>query len=415
MPNKEYIKTNTELQYLESQDVTKLKGLDNKFGNVNFLLKHDVFEKLALFFNCTTDNTYAYVPTIKRNIFKTDKNNKELYYEFQSPNADNNFADLIFDLNTKNKKPISIKCSRVKTLHTVDMDGRHLTFTEQSINDDNYILFYSMLPQEVDKILLVNTKTYYDIFLKYNSDEHFKLFDINYVDKLKSHLKLTDRQLKLIDLSESSQIDEVSKQNIEIKRNYAHKTYLDLYKKDTDKKIIHQKTHYGYEYVAVNIKTNQTVHFRDSIARNNFMSMNNIKLSDNHNILRNCKCMNDIVNNIEVESCRTNINDDGWIIMSYHDKMDIEEYVKTLLENLQRISILWRNRINKLLKSIGKTIKTLFNNMTEKLKIIFNKYKKENQSYKPFHLWNFRISKEFYRIIEYFEEYPRMNRLYRFI
>ena len=70
--------------------------------------------------------------------------------------------------------------------------------------------------------------------------------------------------------------------------------------------------------------------------------------------------------------------------------MDIEEYVKTLLENLQRISVVWRNRINKLLKSMGKTIKTLFKNMTEKLKIIFNKYEKENQSYKPFHLCNWR-------------------------
>jgi hypothetical protein len=415
MSNQEYIKNKNKLQALESKDVSKIKGLDNKFGNINFLLKSDVFEKLAVLFDCTSDNTYCYVPSIDYKFSKTDKNGNELYYEYTSPNEDNNFADLVFDYNSNSKRPISVKCSRVKTLHTINVDGRHLSFSEKSISNDNYILFYSIYPDEVDKVLIMNTKTYYDVFLKNNYDEHFKLFDINYTDKLKSALNLTDKDLKLIDLSQETKINKVSKTNIELKRKFTYYSFINSYKRDKKKTIYHKKTHYGKEYIAVNIKTNQTVHFRDSVSRNNFMIMNDIPLSDNHNIIKNCNCMDNIVNGNSVESCRTNIHENGWVIMNYHADLDIEHYIKTLFRNLKKISKIWKSRIEKLLCSIGKTIETLFNNFTEKLSTLMKKYKKQNNSYKPLHLWNFMITNEFFKIIDYFKAYPIMNRMYKFI
>ena len=337
---------------------------DNKLFNIDFLLKENVFKNLCFITNCITDTSIAYIPWF--NFTTTIKNslNKEEDVCFLAPCVENNYADLSF---INNGKYINVKTCRVKTLDAICMDGNILTYSKDTINDSNFIVFYSINPLETDKILIMTTRIY-DFLVSNNNNEHIRYFNMKDVNKIKKTFHFSDRQLKVVDISKELEISEDYETNMNRKRASCLSTVykIKLSKKKSKKPIYNMKTHYGHQYSAFNIINGQIRQFRDTIARNNFFNSIGVKLADNHNIIKNCKNMTKIVNGEQVESYRSNVLENGWIICEYiADTVELIKFVQKLILILKEKSKRLAERIKNILSQCKENFIHLTNHIID--------------------------------------------------
>ena len=147
------------------------------------------------------------------------------------------------------------------------------------------------------------------------------------------------------------------------------------------------RTHHGNQYSAFNIVSGEIRQFRDAIARNNFFESIGIKLADNHNVIKNCKNMTKIVNEEEVETYRTNISDDGWIICEYMaDTVELINYIQTLISILNKKSKRLANRIKNILSSAKQNVILLTETIIKNVQKIKNDFKEKIVYYRPLFL-----------------------------
>ena len=350
----------------ENTDISKLK-LNNKLYNIEFLMKKNIFKILCNISDNITDSSIAYIPWFNYTATIEISKNKFKDFCFLAPCVENNYADLSF---INNEKYTNIKACRIKTFNAISMDGNLLTYNKDTINDSNFLVFYSINPLECNKVLIMNTYVY-NFLVSNNNNEHIRYFNADDVNKIKKTFKFSDSQLNFIDYSKEILLSEPYEKNINIKRLSCLKT---LYKIKTSKnKNFNIKTHYGHQYSAFNLISGEIRQFRDAIARNNFFKSIGVKLSDNHNIIKNCKNMTKIVNGDNIESYRTNILDNGWIICEYiADTIELIKYIKKLIDILNLKSKKLANRIKKILSKTKQeftlTVKNIIKT-TEKIKI----------------------------------------------
>ncbi len=357
----------------EEIEISKLK-INNKLKNVQFLLKKEVFERMCVMSDSCSDLSMAYVPWMGKiaTIKKSDGKKEDVC--FLEPCAENNYADISFFDGTKYK---NFKACRVRTLESVSMDGSLLTYSKGTISDSNFFVFYSVIPSEMGKILIMTAKTY-EFLTSNNFDKHVRMFNINDVDKVKKAFNLSDRQMISIDFSKEFTMREDERKNASDKRNACLKTLALMKKIDERKPCPNLRTHYGLQYSAFNLMSGEIRQFRDAVARNNFFDSLNTKLSDNHNILLNCKNMRKIVDGDKVESFRANIFENGWVVCEYiADIVELAKFVKSLVMKLLEKS----KRTAKKLRDIFSKAKKNFFNIVNKIidttiKMKFNLRKK---------------------------------------
>ena len=375
---------------LENIDISHLRGMNNKKGNIKYLLRFDVFSRICKKFESLTDTSYIYIPLIE-NKKSITKNNITRNYIFHENKENNNFADLMIGNVDSAKEQIAIKVSRVKSLHCINIDGRHLTFNSNDRQGYNYFLFYSVCPNEQNQAVIIN-ENIYRFILKNNYNAQLKYFDIDWINKFKNTFNFSDKEIQIFNFSEELNLTKEEKKNISYKKQYILKTLNNLHKIDSKNRILFKRTHNGNEYIAINILTEETIHFRDCSARNNFLLKNKIlKKIDNHYILQSCKTMNDIVSDIKVDKNRANIFDNGWIIILYHDDIDLKNYIQKLFTKLSEKSIYWKNKINNILNKANKKIFDLMNNFENKISKLIKNTENIIKAYKPLKLWEFVI------------------------
>lgn len=345
-----------------NKDIGKQK-INNKLKNINFLMKPNVFTNLLVHVHATTDNSMAYIPTMSRDV-EINKNN----FTYFEPNESNNYADLII----KNHLNYGFKAVRVKSLHAIDMNGSHITWDLCCINNFNFLVFYSINPNEVGKIIIIDTKTYADFIIKFNN--MCPILDIDILAKIKQKFSISDECMKIIDYSKEVELNDVEETNILLKYSSCCNTLNHLNKNALV--YTNKKTHIGHQYIAYNFKDGRKIIFRDAHARNNFFNWNtNVKLADNHVITRNCKNQTKIVKGCEDELEKLQMNiyeNEGWIITSYiGDDEKFKEYILTLVHKLCILSDVWKRRLFNLLETIDKVmekISTLILKIKERIK-----------------------------------------------
>lgn len=362
-------------------DISNLK-LNNKLYNIEFLLKENVFKHICNITKMYSDTSVAYIPWFNQDA-SVEIKNKVQDFHFSAPCRNNNYADLSFIINNKY---INVKACRIKTFEAISMDGNILTYEKDTINDSNFIVFYSINPLESDKILIMTTNVY-NFLVSNNSDEHIRFFNVKYVEKLKKAFNFTDSQLNFINYSENFSLEECYEKNISIKRSFCIKTlYKMKYAKKNSKKLNYNvRTHFGKQYSAFNLISGEIRQFRDAIARNNFFSSIGVKLSDNHNIIKNCKSMSKIVNGEDVDSYRTNILENGWVICEYiADHVKLVKFVETLILILNSKSKKLADRIKKILSKSKKKIIVLTNKIIKSVQKLKFNLKDKLVYYRPF-------------------------------
>lgn len=347
------------------EDVSKFV-LDNKLYNIQKLSNMSIFGTLCNYFNALTDGSFVYVPfnggstTITRKTLSDTNKNKKETIVFDTPNPSNNYADLA--IRFSKDSTYFIKMSRVDTFHLIQFDGHLLTFDEGSISHKNYILFYSVNPKETDKLLIMSTYVYKRL-TDLNYDNHFKMFDIKYLDKVKQKLGINDNMMMLLDIDKGCDLTDEELMNAEIKRG-SIVSYMEMIAKlkenareEGKSVIVYKRTHQGRQYSAYNMKTGQIIQFRDCHARNNFFERElNCKLADNKVINRNTNNMDDIINGKKVKSYKVNILDNGWIILNHYSNLNHLLYaVRTFIAEVTEKSKRLANRIARIMKDMKET------------------------------------------------------------
>lgn len=357
---------------------------DNKLFNIDFLLKEKVFNIICLLTNFTSDTSIAYIPWF--NCTTTIKNSldKEEDVCFLAPCIENNYADLSF---INNGKYTNVKACRVKTLNAIPMDGNILTYAKDTISDSNFIVFYSINPTETNKILIITTNIY-NFLVSNNNNEHIRYFNIKDVNKIKKAFNFSDRQLQIFDISKEINLSEDCKININKKRASCLSTVykMKLVKKNNKKPINNAKTHYGNQYSAFNLISGEIRQFRDTIARNNFFNSIDVKLADNHNVIKNCKNMTKIVNGEQVDSYRSNILENGWVICEYiADTIELVKFVQKLICILKEKSKRLAKRVEEILSKCKENFIHLTNHIIHticEMKVrLYDKFVIHNKSF----------------------------------
>ena len=388
-----------------NSDISRLK-INNKLKNLNFITKYNVFSHLLNFVGATTDTSKAYIPIKYNKTVITNSDGKSEIFEFLPPDESNNYADLIVKNGFIN---FNFKTIRVKSLTAIPMDGSHITWDICGINNDNYLVFYSINPNDVGNIIIMSTKTYVNTFVKNNNKIGAYYLNGYNLDKYKTKLHLSDRELLFIDYSKEIVLPNGGNTNINIKYQACYKTVMELNKNPLS--LTNKKTHFGKKYTVYNFKNGNILVFRDCYARNNFFKWNTkIQLADNHNINRNCKNQDLLVNGDDVDKYRMNIfENDGWIIMNYIPNIEqIKEYVQTLFHKLVAFSVTWKNRLQNLLKSID----NLLENSYQKFKDFNEKMKKHINYFRPLHLLNYVTCTNNVDINNYFDKYKFMKQFF---
>ena len=385
-----------------NKDISKLK-INNKLKNLNFITKYNVFSHLLFHVNAITDISKAYIPIKYNKASIINSDGKSEVFEFLPSNESNNYADLIIRNGYLN---YSFKVVRVKSLSAIPMDGSHITWNISGINDNTFLVFYSINPNDMGKILLMSTKIYADVFVNYNYANSY-YFDSNKTELYKDKLKISDKSLKLIDYSKD--IDSEYTMNVNIKYNACIKTLNELNKNSSA--LIYKKTHFGKRYTAYNFKSGKLLHFRDCNARNNYFNWNTkIKLTDNHNINRNCKNQDLLVSGNNIDKFRMNIfENDGWIIMSYIPNIEnIKDYIQTLFNKLITLSVKWKNRLKNIIKNINELLKKSHEN----LKKFKEKIKDSVNYFRPLHLLNYITCTNNVTIDNYYKQHSFMKKFF---
>lgn len=358
-------------------DISKLK-LDNKIHNIEFLLKDNIFEILALKSYSCTDLSQAYIPWV-------NSNESSPYIE---PCQENNYADLSF---INNGTYYNFKACRIKSFKAIPMDGNILTYADNTINHNNFIVFYSIKPNEADKILVIDTETY-DFLVSQNQYPKIKYFDCDYIEKIRKVFGLKEEWISLIDYTQEKKIEDEYEKNIRIKKIHCLITLnkIKKYKAENKNKLIWNRTHYGNQYSAFNVLTGEMRQFRDCKARNNFFKSRNIKLPNDHVINRNCKNMDKIVKNKKSDNYKVNLNKNGWIITSY-----IADH-KKLANFIMELIIILHNKSHKLAKRIKemgikskKNILIIVNSAYHKIKKLKQKLNKIIKYPRPLSLFEY--------------------------
>lgn len=370
---------------LSNRDISNLK-LNNKLYNIEFLTKENIFKHLCKISDCITDSSLAYIPWFNNvSTIEVSKNNfKDIC--FLAPCAENNYADLAF---INNDNYINIKACRIKTFDAISMDGNLLTYSKNTINNNNFIIFYSINPLESNNILIMTTEIY-NFLVSNNNNEHIRYFNVKDINKIKKAFNFSDKQLNFINYSNNEiKLSEAEEKNINLKRASCLATIYKMKsaKKNSKKLNYNIRTHYGHQYSAFNIISGEIRQFRDTIARNNFFNSIGIKLSDNHNIIRNCKNMTKIVNEEDVDSYRTNILESGWIICEYiADTIELIQFVQKLILIVNKKSKKLAERIKKILFHTKQNFILLTNSIIETVSKIKIEFKNKITYYRPLNL-----------------------------
>ena len=391
---------------MKEQDISKMP-LNNKNTNINFLMKPSIFEHLMNIASATTDTSKAYIPLADYKHFYTDKNNHIQEIEYQSPNQTNNYSDLSVIINKD--KQIHFKACRVKTLSAINMMGNVITWNEQAISENHYIVFYSINPNDMGKILVMTTQMYADFFVSNNDNINIKYFNAYNTDKIKEKMKFNDKAISFIDYSVPTDLDDISIENIVHKYYYCYKSLLEH--NDNPKMLLKLRTHYGNQYTAYNFKTKEIVNFRDCIARNNFFKLKGIKLANNNVINRNCDNMNKLVNGDELEKYQVNVlENSGWIIMNYiPNEEDVYYFVQTLIHKLIIFSKKWKKRLSEYVRKID----DLINDILRKLSEFKNKVHKLFTCFRPITLYDFVARTEDVTLERYFKNFPLIKKRFK--
>lgn len=397
--------------FMDSVDISKMQ-LDNKTHNIEFLLKPRIFKQLAITANCLTDVSLAYVPWINHQATIKNPDDSTKIVNFIHPCAENNYSDLSFI--TSNNQYINFKACRVKTLEAIHMDGSLLTYAENTVNDSNFLVFYSLRLDECDKIVILST-AFYEFLCSHNDNKHVRYF--NYTDILKfKNFGFKDYERALINLQKETLLDEEFEKNLILKRNSCVNTLYHICKSKQNKTEFnnktHCRTHFGSQYSAFNLITGETRNFRDVIARNNFFKMKNINLTSNRNISKNCKTMDCISKGIHVESYSLNILDkSGWIICKYIADTDkFINYIQSILSETVNKSKRMMARISKILKNSKQNIILMMNLIHKSTVTLWNHLKEKLSYYRPYHLYKF-ISNNYELTVSYYlDKYPYMKK-----
>ena len=377
-------------------DISKIQ-LDNKMHNVEFLLKSSIFKILAQSCYSITDMSQAYVPWIS--------NESSPYVQ---PCAENNYADLSF-INCG--EYYNIKACRIKTFKAIPMDGNILTYAENTINHRNFIVFYSINPNEANKIFLIDTDTY-NFLTSRNSLSKIRYFDVDNLERLRQNFGLKKEWISFIDYTQENMMEDAYEKNVEIKRIHCLNTLIKMqkYKESNNNKIIWHKTHYGKQYSAYNIITKEIRQFRDCQARNNFFKSIGIKLPNNHIITRNCKNMNRIITEKKSDSYKINLHD-GWVIMDYipsHEKLIdcVKELIITVYNKSKRVA----EKIKNFMSKCKENFVFMTNTATIRIRKMKNRLKKNLEYIRPLSLYNFITKSENVNMNLYFERHDYLKR-----
>lgn len=364
----------------ELEDVKNIPFLNNKNANVNFLMKPSVFEHLMYFTQSMTDNSFAYINSMNLITTFKSKDNKIHAIIFQEPDSSNNYADL--SIGYENRQ-IHFKACRVKSLSMIPMDGSLITWDKNAINDNTYLVFYSLNPNDMGKIAIMST----NIYSKFSMNNikiksrYFDSYMINELNKL-----IPCNMMSLIDYSIPVEINEFEEKNIITKYKHCYKSLIAINNDET--LLLKHRTHYGKRYTAYNFITGEIKTFRDCLARNNFFKGIGIKLADNHIINRNCHNMDDVVlEGKKLEKYQMNVFEKtGWIIMNYmSDEKEIKKYVQKLLHILTEVSKKWKSRLYNLIEKADKLIEESL----KKLEKFMNEIMKKISSYRPINLYHY--------------------------
>lgn len=340
---------NKELSYFNDSDkFNKKPRLNNKFYNLKFITNKYRFSAIAKHLMITSDEFMAYIlmPNYKKENFNSSN------IPFETPNTSNNYNDLGF---LYNGTPYGgIKVCRVKTLKNIFMDGSHTT--NMCNPNINYLLFYSLIPSESDKMVLMKLSAYNSI-VSLNSIDKLRYFDYTKTKKYKEILGLNDKELYTFENIFSQKNTEEMTENELIEYANIERKYFALQKTMSYLKnniAWYPKTHFGNQYSAYNIKTHQLLNFRDAQSRDAFL-MTNLNIIPNDSQLRNnCKNMDKIVIGESVNDFQANVYEkSGWIILHYIP--NVEElllYVKKLIINLHKYSSKWAKRLEKEISNI---------------------------------------------------------------
>jgi hypothetical protein len=366
-------------------------------------MKPNVFTCLHTHINATTDSTLTYIPTLTREI----KSKKMGIISYSEPNKSNNYADLII---INNSTSFGFKAVRVKSLDGINFDGSHITWDNSCNNNDNFLVFYSIRPNEVGKILIISIKAYSTFVLKYNNI--CPTIDINNLNKIKEQLGFSDKDIKIMDYQQHIELNEVEEKNIIAKYKSCNNTLNFLNKNPFS--FIKTRTHFGNQYIAYNFLNGQKIIFRDANARNEFFAKNtNIKLANNNVINRNCHNQTKFVNDEDLDKLQMNIyENEGWIILDYSDTLmnheDFKEYILTLFHKLCAFSKAWNKRLSHLLNKIDEIMEKI-TNLIIKIK---NKIKEKICYFRPLKLYEY-VSCTFETTLEkLFHENPYLLKYY---
>lgn len=380
--------------------------INNKIKNINFLTKDYVFTNIMTFINALSDRTLAYIPVKQRDTeIDDDSNGKKTKIHFSEPSEENNYADLAVQI--PKYKEFYFKAVRVKSFSLINIDGSHITWNENAINDNTFLVFYSTNPNELGKMIILSTLAYTDL-MKFNNRTSVSCLDINKVHALREVLLINKERFDVIDYTQKPDIalSELISKNLKLFACNASKEMIN----ENPLLFMNKRTHFGKHYIAYNLYNGQKVVLRDCNARNNFCSYVGIKLPDNHDVLRNCKVQNKIVKGEEVESCQTNIySDSGWIITSYiqNDK-EFKNYISVLINELISRSTMWKNKLLPYLDKIMYTLNKVFDKILE----IKENLKDKLHYFRPLHLLDYICCTENIKIYDYFLEHKFMNQFY---
>ena len=406
METLKFMDFNSTYRQLKEQDIST-KKLNNKNYNINFLMKPSVFEYLMYITDSYTDTTKAYIPSKEYEHFYIGEDKQVHKIKYQSPNQENNYSDLsiIIDEN----RQIHFKACRVKSLSAISMNGTLISWNINAINDNTYLVFYSLNPSDMGKIVIMTTQLYSDFFVTNNDNLNIRYFNGYDIPILKEKIHINDKFLMMIDYSVPSPLNDFELQNVIEKYYYCYKSL----KKHNENPhyFLKQRTHYGYQYTAYNFKTNEMVSFRDCVARNNFFESKGIDLANNHVINRNCNHMDKVVNGDELNRYQVNIFEkSGWIIMNYiSNEEEVYSYVQVLLHKLVIFSKRWKARLCEYIRKIDDMIeKAIY-----KLQKFRNKIRSFFKCFRPITLYNYITKTDYVNLNIYWKENPIIKKRFK--
>lgn len=393
------------------QDISK-HSMDNKLNNTIKVSCSSILGTICNFFNAYTDDSFLYVPFRKttQTITKRNESWKEEKYrqeiiQLHAPNPSNNYAEIC--IRFSENISYFIKICRIDTLHAIPFDGHLLTFAEGSISPNNFFVFYSVNPKETNKLLIISSQEYY-MFSMHNGEgkSHFRLFDIDDLDRVKEKLGLNDNMIKLLNIEESiDSLNDNQLLNIEHKRESIIK-YIEMILKMKEAHnggIVHQRTHFGEQYTAINLISGTVIQLRDCHARNEFFK-NQIhrSLPSNSVIRRNTDIMQQVIRGEKVDSYKVNIYDDGWVILAHYTDIDaLLTAVKVLLQRLSEKSKRLAKRISAIMEKAGKDCILLIETIKKEVSNIRKNIRKKVKYFVSLKWYCYMISTDFPNLKDY--------------